>query len=99
MHALSSEPHIKDSVDDTVSNTLFFFKFAICILLANNFFHQHDLPTFSHWKIVSHIICDVLNLVFYFQCGRLEEAVNECKKAVIQEPVDGNVHGVWLLTE
>ncbi|XP_072036329.1 tumor protein p63-regulated gene 1-like protein [Amphiura filiformis] len=33
------------------------------------------------------------------KCGRLEEAVNECKKAVIEEPVDGQVHGVWLLTE
>ncbi|XP_071805630.1 tumor protein p63-regulated gene 1-like protein [Asterias amurensis] len=31
--------------------------------------------------------------------GRLEEAVLECKKATIVEQLDGQVLGVWLLTE
>ncbi|XP_022090109.1 tumor protein p63-regulated gene 1-like protein [Acanthaster planci] len=31
--------------------------------------------------------------------GRLESAVLECKKATIKDDMDGEVHGVWLLTE
>lgn len=36
---------------------------------------------------------------FAAKCGRLEEAVTECKKAVMEDQVDGQLQGVWLLTE
>ena len=47
-------------------------------------------------------IVDLICLFVYcfsMQVGRLEEAVLECKKATIVEQLDGQVLGVWLLTE